>query len=138
MGARAEKQETVDRTPDAPQAAQLAAKAGLDKKAEDVRVLDVRGLASYTDFLVLMTATSERQVNAVADAVDDVLRKAGYRPIGVEGLGAGNWILIDGGDVVVHVFNAEARGFYDLDGLWADAKKVRVEAAAPAGAALPA
>ena len=109
-------------------AAQLSAQAGLDKKAEDVRILDVRGLASYTDFLVLMSAASERQVNAVADAVDDQLRKAGHRPIGVEGQAAGNWILIDAGDVVVHVFLSEARGFYDLDSLWSDAKRLTVEA----------
>jgi ribosome-associated protein len=109
------------------EAAKAAALAGFDKKAEDVAVLDVRGLASYTDFLVLMSATSDRQVNAIADAVDEGLRQAGHRPIGVEGVGAGNWILIDAGDVVVHVFQQQAREFYDLDRLWADAQRVRVE-----------
>ena len=106
------------------EAALLAAQAGLDKKAEDVRVLDVRELATYTDFLVLMSGGSDRHVSAVADAADEVLRKHGYRPIGVEGLGSGNWVLIDAGDVVVHVFHEEARSFYDLDGLWSDAKRV--------------
>jgi len=119
------------------QAAELAATAGLDKKAEDVRVLDVRGLASYADFLVLMSAGSDRQVGAVADAVDDVLRKNGYRPIGVEGLGAGNWILIDAGDIVVHVFHTEARAFYDLDSLWSDAKHMPVEVQPRSLAAAP-
>jgi ribosome-associated protein len=119
------------------QAAQLAANAGLDKKAEDVRVLDIRGLASYADFLVLMSAGSDRQVNAIADAVDDVLRKNEYRPIGVEGLGAGSWILIDAVDIVVHVFQADAREFYDLDSLWADAKRVKVDVAPRAPAAAP-
>ncbi len=109
------------------QAAKTAALAGLEKKGEEVTILDVRGLASYTDFLVLMSATSDRQVNAIADAVDEVLRKAGHRPIGVEGLGSGNWILIDSGDVVVHVFQQQAREFYDLDSLWADAKRVHVD-----------
>lgn len=107
----------------AREAAMAAARAGLDKKAEDVSVLDVRGLATYADFLVIMSASSDRQVHAVADAVDEALRKVDYRPIGVEGLGAGNWILIDGGDVVVHVFHSDARQFYDLDGLWADARR---------------
>jgi ribosome-associated protein len=111
------------------EAATLAAHAGLDKKAEDVRVLDVRELATYTDFLVLMTAGSDRQVSAVADSVDEALRKHGYRPIGVEGMGAGNWILIDAGDVVVHIFHTEARSFYDLDGLWSDAKRVPISEA---------
>lgn len=125
-----ERNETIEAPPQAMnsvQAAEIAARAGYDKKAEDVVVLDVRGLASYADFLVLMTASSERQVNAVADAVDDALRKSNYRPIGVEGLGAGSWILIDAGDVVVHVFHTDARGFYDIDRLWSDAKRLRVE-----------
>src|SRR5690606_52029 len=107
--------------------AELAALAGLDRKAEDVKVLDVRGLASYADYLVLMTASSDRQVKAVADAVDADLRKVGIRPLGVEGMGAGNWTLIDTGDVVVHVFHRDSRGFYDLDGLWSDAQVVPVE-----------
>jgi ribosome-associated protein len=107
----------------AHQAAKLAAQAGLDKKAEDVTILDLRGLSSYADFLVIMSAASDRQVHAVADAADEALRNNGYRPIGVEGVGAGNWILIDAGDVVVHVFQSEARAFYDLDGLWADARR---------------
>jgi ribosome-associated protein len=119
------------------EAAQMAANAGLEKKAEQVALIDVRGLASYTDFIVLMNAASDRQVNAVADAVDDQLRKNGYRPIGVEGVGAGNWVLIDAGDVVIHVFQEDARAFYDLDRLWADAKRVEVETpAAPVTASL--
>lgn len=112
-------------------AAELVARAGLDKKAEDVVLLDVRGLSSYADFLVLMTASSDRQVSAVADAVDEQLRRCGHRPIGVEGQGAGSWILIDAGDLVVHVFHSEARGFYDLDGLWADARRMAVPVDAP-------
>jgi ribosome-associated protein len=116
--------------------AALAAQAGLDRKAEDVRILDVRGLASYADFLVLMSASSDRQVKAVADAVDEEMRKAGQRPIGIEGQGAGQWILIDAGDVVVHVFQSEARGFYDLDSLWSDAKRVPLAVPAPAATAV--
>lgn len=112
--------------------AEIAALAGYDRKAEDVRVLDVQGLSSYADFLVLMTATSDRQVSAVADAVDAALKKAGVRTLGVEGVGAGNWILIDTGDVVVHVFHHDARGFYDLDSLWSDAKRVTVKMPPPA------
>lgn len=111
--------------------AEIAAIAGFDRKAEDVRVLDVQGLSSYADYLVLMTATSDRQVSAVADAIDAALKKSGVRTLGVEGVGAGNWILIDTGDVVVHVFHHEARGFYDLDSLWSDAKRVTVKMPAP-------
>lgn len=117
------------------QVAEFAARVGLDRKAEDVVVLDVRELSTYADFLVLMTAESDRQVAAVADAVDTQLRKAGHRPIGVEGMSSGNWVLIDLGDVVVHVFLNEARSFYDLDGLWADARRRPMDAAttAPVG-----
>jgi ribosome-associated protein len=124
--ARAERPTSSTSVAESQRAAEVAAQAGLDKKAEDVRILDIRGLASYADFLVVMTAGSDRQVSAIADAVDEELRKLGHRPIGVEGQAGGNWILIDTGDIVVHVFNAESRGFYDLDGLWSDAKRLTV------------
>jgi len=107
------------------QEARIAALAGYEKKAEDVAVLDLRAMGTYADFLVLMSAGSERQVEAVADAVDDALRKAGHRPIGTEGTGA--WVLIDTGDVVVHVFQQDARTFYDLDRLWSDAPRIKIE-----------
>jgi ribosome-associated protein len=105
----------------------LIAQAGLDKKAEDVLVLDVRGLTSYADYFVLMTADSDRQAGAIADAVDDRLSAEGATKVGVEGYESGRWILVDYGDVVAHVFNREARGFYDLEGLWADAPRFSVE-----------
>jgi ribosome-associated protein len=107
--------------------AMLAAQAALDKKAEDVLVLDVRGLTSYADYFVVMTADSERQAGAIADAVDERLEGQGATKVGVEGYESGRWILIDYGDVVAHVFNREARGFYDLEGLWADAPRFQVE-----------
>ncbi len=104
-----------------------AARAGLDKKAEDVLVLDVRGLTSYADYFVLMTADSDRQAGAIADNVDQKLKEQGAQKVGVEGYESGRWILIDYGDVVAHVFSKEARGFYDLEGLWADAPRFAVE-----------
>ena len=107
--------------------ARIAALAGLEKKAEHVVVLDLRSMNTYADFLVLMTAGSDRQATAVADAVDDALRKAGHRPIGVEGTETGNWVLLDTGDVVVHIFQQDAREFYDVDRLWADAPRIKVE-----------
>jgi ribosome-associated protein len=103
------------------------AHAGLDKKAEEVLVLDVRGLTSYADYFVLMTADSERQAGAIADAVDERMKQRGATKVGVEGYGSGRWILIDYGDVVAHVFNRESRAFYDLEGLWADAPRFPVE-----------
>lgn len=111
--------------------AERAALAGLEHKAEDVKLLDVRGLASYADYIVIMSGASERQVNAIASAVDSELSKAGVRALGVEGLSTGNWALIDTGDVVIHVFHRDARGFYDLDGLWSDAKQLTVKEPEP-------
>ncbi len=103
------------------------AKAGLDKKAEDVTVLDVRGLTSYADYFVVMTADSDRQASAIADHVEDTMKRQGVSKVSVEGYETGRWILVDYGDVVAHVMNKESRGFYDLEGLWADAPRFQVE-----------
>jgi ribosome-associated protein len=95
----------------------------LDKKASDVVILDVRGLTSYADYFVVASGDSERQVAAMADAVQDKLREDGVRPIGTEGQETGHWVLLDYGEVVAHLFHAEQRSFYDLEGLWADAAR---------------
>ena len=128
QAAPVEAQPAAAEQPDAARPRALdVAQAGLDKKAEDVLVLDVRGLTSYADYFVLMTADSERQAGAIADAVDERLKQRGATKVGVEGYESGRWILIDYGDVVAHVFNRESRGFYDLEGLWADAPRFAVE-----------
>ena len=103
------------------------AQAALDKKAEDVTVLDVRGLTSYADYFVVMTADSDRQASAIADHVEQTMKQQGVSKVGVEGYETGRWILVDYGDVVAHVMNRESRGFYDLEGLWADAPRFQVE-----------
>lgn len=103
------------------------AQAALDKKAEDVTVLDVRGLTSYADYFVVMTADSDRQAGAIADHVEQTMKAQGVSKVGVEGYEGGRWILVDYGDVIAHVMNRESRGFYDLEGLWADAPRFRVE-----------
>jgi ribosome-associated protein len=115
--------------PDTARPTALAiAHAGLDKKAEDVTVLDVRGLTSYADYFVVMTAESDRQAGAIADHVEQTMKAQGITKVGVEGYEGGRWILVDYGDVVAHVMNRESRGFYDLEGLWADAPRFTVEA----------
>jgi ribosome-associated protein len=111
---------------DAQRMALAAAAAGLDKKAMGVEIIDVAGKVDYADYLVLMTGHADRHVAAIADAVDEALGKQGYHAISIEGLPRGQWVLIDFVDVVVHVFLAETRSLYDLDGLWMDAKRVRV------------
>jgi ribosome-associated protein len=113
--------------PDDGQVRALAAvAAGADKKAENPIVLDVRGLSGVADYFVLLSADSDRQAAAIADAVDDRLTQLGAQRLGAEGRSGGGWVLLDFGDVVIHVMSPEARGFYDLEGLWADAPRVPV------------
>jgi len=107
--------------------AQLCASYVLDKKAFNVRILDVRKISSLTDFLVIASGSSDRQVSAAADSVHLGLKKEhDTQPIGIEGLNEGRWVLIDYGDVMVHVFHEPVRLFYDLDGLWCDAEEIPV------------
>ena len=98
----------------------------LDKKALDVSILDVRGMTSYADYLVLASGESDRQVTAIADGIDEKLKAGGVRPLGHEGRETGTWVLLDYGEVVVHLFFTEVRTSYDLDGLWADAPREKV------------
>jgi ribosome-associated protein len=102
------------------------AAAALDKKALGLEVLDVAGKVDYADFLVLMTGRSDRQVQALAQGIEEALRLKGRRPLSVEGLPHASWVLMDFGDVVVHVFQDDARSSYDLDGLWMDARRIPV------------
>ena len=111
---------------DAERTARKAAEAALEKKAENLVVVDLRGKATYADFLVICSGTNERQLEAVADAVEKSLHDAGQRLIGSEGARGSRWVLLDFGDVVVHVFHQEERAYYDLEGLWSDAKITRL------------
>jgi ribosome-associated protein len=105
--------------------------AALDKKAVGVEVLDVAGKVDYADFLVIMTGRSDRHAQALAQGIEEALRKQGIRPVAVEGLLHGSWVLMDFGDVVVHVFQHDARQLYDIEGLWLDARRLPVPASAP-------
>lgn len=98
----------------------------LEKKGLDVLILDVRGKTSYADYFVLASGESDRQVTAMGDHVQERLREDGTRPVGVEGEDTGNWVLLDYGEVVAHLFFTEVRAFYDLEGLWADAPREQV------------
>jgi ribosome-associated protein len=115
--------------PENAEALALARRAGhllVDRKATDVVLLDVRGMSSYADYFVIASGDSERGVVATAEHVRENLKTAGHRTIGTEGFETGHWVLLDFGEVVVHVFSTEVREFYDLDGLWADAPKEKV------------
>jgi ribosome-associated protein len=109
---------------DSQPTAVTAARAALEKKAEGVVILDLRGVSGYTDFLVIGSGSSDRQLEAIVDGVEKELTAQGHRVIGSEGQRGGRWVLLDFGDVVVHVFHQEERAHYDLEGLWADAPRV--------------
>ena len=96
-----------------------------DDKCEDLRVLDLRGLSSVTDYFVIATGISDRQLRSVADHLLALAKETNLKPMGIDGYEQGQWILIDFVDVVVHLFMPEFRHIYDLELLWGDAPKVR-------------
>lgn len=107
-------------------ALQLAVKAALDKKAEDAVLLDLRRAAAFTDYFLLLSGTNPKQLVAMADAVLESLKAAGRRPDHVEGYPRQEWILLDYGTFVVHIFTPRTRGFYDLERLWGAATRVEL------------
>ncbi|AUX22902.1 uncharacterized protein SOCEGT47_034180 [Sorangium cellulosum] len=114
------------------------AASGLDKKAIGVEILEVVGRVDYADYLVIMTGRSDRHVHAIATGLEESTRKLKMAPLSMEGLAAATWVLIDFGDVVVHVFQEETRRLYDIEGLWIDAGRVPVPEEAPPPGAQPA
>lgn len=105
----------------------LYVQAVLGKKAASVVVLDVRGLTSIADAFIICSGRSNRQVSAVADHIERFLKNEGIRPLSVEGRKEGHWVLMDYGHVIIHVFYEETRTFYDLEGLWVDAKRISTQ-----------
>jgi ribosome-associated protein len=95
-----------------------------DNKAKDILILDLRAVTPIFDFFVLMTGASRRQLHTLAEEIDDYLRTEGEKRLSIQGYQASRWIVQDYGDIVVHVFDAESRSYYDLEGLWADAPRV--------------
>ena len=102
----------------------LCLKAAVEKKAQDPVLLELKGLSSFTDYFFLCSGKSDRQVQAIAQAIEEALKKEGIRPLGQEGTLEGKWILLDFEDVVVHIFLEPVRKFYDLEGLWIDAPRI--------------
>ncbi len=111
--------------------------AALDKKALHVEVLDVTGRVDYTDFLVVMTGTSDRHVASIAQGIEEALSRKKIEALSIEGLSQATWVLLDYGDVVAHVFQEETRSVYDIEGLWLDARKVQLPAAGEGPGAPP-
>jgi ribosome-associated protein len=101
--------------------------AVLSMKAYNVVVLDVRGIASFADTFIICSGRSHRQVSAIGESVQRQLKKEGTKAIGIEGMREGHWVLMDYGDVIIHIFYEPIRMFYDLENLWADARRVKTE-----------
>lgn len=112
---------------DIPARVRIAVGAMLDRKVQDLRVLDLSEVSEFTDYFLVSTGGSERQVRAVADAVGESLRGNGSRPLHVEGYDHGQWVLMDYGDFLVHIFCKPLREYYRLERLWADAPDVTAD-----------
>jgi ribosome-associated protein len=110
------------------QKARLSARAALDKRAQALQLLDLAALSGIADYFVLCTGSSTTHVETIAAAVEAALKAEGHRALHREGAAASGWMLLDYGDVVVHIFLPETRAFYALDRLWGDAPELPIEA----------
>jgi ribosome-associated protein len=99
----------------------------VDKKAKDVLVLDLHGLTTITDYFVICSGESTTQVKAITEEIEERFRAEGVRPLGIEGVSHGHWVLMDYNDVIVHIFEEETRKFYELEKLWIDAERIRLQ-----------
>ena len=104
-----------------------AAHLALDKKAEDVIILNISKLSSIADYLLICSGASNKQVQAIANSMEEGLKKNGTRPLSTEGIRDGRWALIDYGDVIAHIFLEPVREFYNLEGLWSEAPRIEVK-----------
>lgn len=107
--------------------ARLAYDALDDKKAEDIKVISIGDITSIADYFIIANGTNSSQVSSLVDNVQEKLSRNGYEPKRVEGVRSSNWVLIDYGDIVVHVFSKEDRLFYDLERIWRDGKLLGIE-----------
>jgi ribosome-associated protein len=117
---------TKKKEPDSRKRVLLCINASLEKKAKELAILNVKEISAFTDYFLIMSGTSDRQVRAIADAIQENLKLAGILPLGIEGEAAGQWILMDYDDVVIHIFLETIRSFYDLERLWTEAPRMLV------------
>lgn len=106
---------------------QIAYRALSDKKGEDIKIIDISEISVLADYFLIVSGNSENQVRALVDNVEEEMHKAGYSLKQREGYGSGNWVLMDFGDIIVHIFDRENRIFYDLERIWRDGKIVDIE-----------
>ena len=109
------------------QMAKIACAALEEKKAEDLKVINIEEVSVLADYFIIASGTNKNQVQALVDNVEEALGKAGYQAKQVEGYQTANWILLDYGDIIIHVFDSENRLFYDLERIWRDGKSISVE-----------
>ncbi len=129
QGISEEKLESTGNSPSLPGDLAEAVQAAYSRKAEDLRIFDLRGITSLTEFFFITSGTNQRQNQAISDEILRRLKEKRDRmPMGVEGYDKGDWILMDYGDFIVHVFSAQARAYYDLERLWRQAKECDVPA----------
>jgi ribosome-associated protein len=108
--------------------ARVCAAAAADKKAEDIVLLDLRGVSGFTDFFLICSGTSEPQLKAISSAMREKVREVcGSRPLAEDGYPVSQWVVLDFGGVICHLFHGDKRGFYDLESLWSDAKRVALD-----------
>lgn len=105
----------------------IAYRALEEKKGEDIRIIEIAGVTTIADYFIISNGTNDSQVQAMADSVKEELLKAGYNPKQIEGIRNKSWILMDYGDIVIHIFSKEDRIFYDLERIWKDGKILSVE-----------
>jgi len=111
----------------------LSVRAAIEKKAAELVLLEMRRVSSYTDYFLICSGKSDRQVQAIAQRIAEVLGEVGIQPLGLEGMSEGKWVLMDYGDLVIHVFLEPIRRFYDLEGLWIDAPRIDLQKGANLG-----
>ena len=99
----------------------------IKKKAVDIVLLKIKGIVSYADYFLICGGRSDRQVQAIGQSIETELKKQGHQALGIEGMSQGRWVLLDYGDVIVHIFQESVRRFYDLEGLWIEAPRVKIE-----------
>lgn len=121
-------EQVIERASDSPteRKALRCARAAIDKRAEQVKILDLSEISSFTEYFVICSGTSDRQVQAIADSIKSELSLEGYKLYSTEGYSEGRWVLMDFGDIVVHIFLDALRDYYDIESLWGEAPRVKI------------
>ncbi len=112
---------------DSREMTKLAIQALADKKAEDIQIIDISEVSVIADYFIIANGTNRSQIQALSDNVEETLGRAGFPAKQIEGYNTANWVLLDFGDIIVHVFDKENRLFYDLERIWRDGKRIEAE-----------